>query len=167
MNINIRKAEEKDFEDIWNIFKDVVVKGDTYVFSPNSSEEVAYDYWFGNKVISYVAECDGKILGMYKLIANQPDLGSHVSNASFMVSSESRGKGLGRLMGEHCLKEAKKAGFKAMQFNFVISTNTKAVNLWKGLGFEIVGTLPKAYRHLELGYVDVYVMFRDLDDIEV
>jgi L-amino acid N-acyltransferase YncA len=167
MNINIRKAEEKDFKDIWNIFKEVIVKGDTYVFSPDSSEEIAYDYWFGNKVISYVAEYDGKILGMYKLIANQPDLGSHVANASFMVSSDSRGKGLGRLMGEHCLKEAKKAGFKAMQFNFVISTNTKAVSLWQNLGFEIVGTLPKAFRHLGLGYVDVYVMFRVLDDIEV
>lgn len=167
MIMNIRKAEEKDFKDMWNIFKEVIEKGDTYVWSPNSTEEVAYTYWFGNGIVSYVAECDNEILGMYKLIANQPDLGSHVANASFMVSSVSRGKGVGRLMGEHCLKEAKKAGFKAMQFNFVISTNTKAVNLWKSLGFEIVGTLPKAFRHLELGYVDVYIMFRTLEDIEI
>lgn len=84
-----------------------------------------------------------------------------------MVSPSRQSKGIGRLIGVHCLKEAKKAGLKAMQFNFVISTNTKAVNLWKSLGFEIVGILPKAFRHLELGYVDVYIMFKTLECIRI
>lgn len=101
-------------------------------------------------------------MGTYILKANQPGLGSHVANASFMVSSFARGLGAGRRMGEHCLEEARKAGFLAMQFNIVICTNEVAVRLWKQLGFEIVGTVPGAYRHSSLGFVDAHVMFRRL-----
>jgi GNAT superfamily N-acetyltransferase len=99
---------------------------------------------------------------MYKLVANHPDLGSHVANASFMVDPAWQGKGAGRQLGEHCLAEARRAGFLAMQFNFVVSTNRSAVALWQNLGFAIVGTLPKVYRHRELGLVDAYVMHRFL-----
>jgi ribosomal protein S18 acetylase RimI-like enzyme len=113
-----------------------------------------------------VAEDEGRIVGMYKLITNQRDLGSHVANASFMVDPGYAGKGAGRAMGLHCLREARRAGFLAMQFNFVVSTNTAAVELWKKLGFEIVGTLPRVFRHRELGDVDAFVMHRFLDDIE-
>ena len=109
----------------------------------------------------------GRVVGMYKLIANQRDLGSHVANASFMVSPTYAGRGVGRQLGLHCLREAARAGYRAMQFNFVVSTNTAAVALWQKLGFAIVGTLPKAFRHQSLGYVDAYVMHRFLDDIEV
>lgn len=160
----IRKATEDDFVGIWPIFEAVVSKGDTYVFSPQATRQDAFDYWFGRGVTSYVAELDGRIAGMYKLIPNQRDLGSHVANASFMVSPDGRGKGIGAALGRHCLEEARKAGFKAMQFNFVVSTNTGAVELWKKLGFRIVGTLPGAFRHLALGFVDAYVMYRSLDD---
>ncbi len=107
-------------------------------------------------------EEDGHVIGMYKMIPNRIGLGSHVANASFMVDPSAHGRGAGRAMGEHCLDEARKAGYHAMQFNFVVSTNTAGVALWKKLGFEIVGTLPKAFRHSRLGYVDAYVMHRFL-----
>lgn len=165
--MNIRRAVESDFAAMWPIFQEVVKSGSTYVFAPDTSYEDAFAYWFGPGVTSFVVEEQGKVLGMYKLIANQRDLGSHVANASFMVSSGAAGTGVGKLMGQHCLREAKKAGYQAMQFNFVVSTNTTAVSLWQRLGFNIVGTLPKAYRHQELGLVDAFVMYRYLDDIAV
>ena len=158
----IRKVKEKDYNEMYLIFKEVIEKGDTYVFSPNTTKEEAYSYWFGKGIESYVAEDNGEIVGMYKIIANQIDLGSHVANASFMVSPKEQGKGIGKAMGEHSLKIAKEKGFKAMQFNFVVSTNYGAIKLWEKLGFEIVGTLPKAFNHMELGYVDAYIMYRFL-----
>ena len=103
---------------------------------------------------------------MYKFVANQRDRGSHVANAAFMVDPKHSGKGVGRAMAVHCLHEAKKAGYLAMQFNIVVSTNEAAVSLWKKLGFSIVGTLPKVFRHEKLGFVDAYLMYRFLDDIE-
>jgi ribosomal protein S18 acetylase RimI-like enzyme len=102
------------------------------------------------------------VVGTYILRANQPGSGSHVANAAFMVAPRVRGLGVGRKMGEHCLNEARERGFRAMQFNFVVSTNEAAIRLWKQLGFEIVGTLPGAFRHPQKGYVDVYVMVRSL-----
>ena len=159
----IREATESDFAGIWPIFQAIVAQGDTYVFSPEATRNDAFAYWFGPGVSSYVAEEDGRIIGMYKLIPNQRDRGAHVANASFMVSPERHGQGVGKALGRHCLDEARKAGFKAMQFNFVVSTNTGAVDLWKKLGFRIVGTLPGAFRHASLGYVDAYVMHRFLD----
>ncbi len=163
----IRKAIEADFVAMWDIFHAVVASGDTYVFSPNTSREEAHTYWLGPDIASFVAETDGNILGFYKLIPNQPDLGSHVANASFMVGPKAHGQGVGKAMGRHCLIEAKKAGYHAIQFNFVVSTNDGAVALWKQLGFAIVGTLPKVFKHARLGYVDAYVMHRFLDDINV
>jgi L-amino acid N-acyltransferase YncA len=118
----------------------------------------------GPGVTSFVASEGPRILGMYKFRANARDLGSHVANASFMVGPAAQGKGVGKAMGQHCLAEARKAGYLAMQFNFVVSTNTGAVSLWKKLGFSIVGTLPKAFNHQRLGYVDAYVMHRFLND---
>lgn len=163
----IRPALESDFAAMWPIFQSVVASGTSYVFSPDTPREDAFAYWFGPGVVSFVAEEKGEILGMYKLIPNQRDLGSHVANASFMVSPASAGRGIGRAMGRHCLREARQAGFLAMQFNFVVSTNHAAVSLWQSLGFSIVGTLPKAFRHAHLGEVDAYVMYRFLDDLPV
>jgi L-amino acid N-acyltransferase YncA len=161
----IRKAIASDFESIWQIFKAVIESGDTYVFDSNTQREDAFSYWFGAGITTYVAEeSDDRIAGMYKLTPNQRDLGSHVANAGFMVAPNCHGRGIGRAMGVHCLEEAKKAGYLALQFNFVVSTNQAAVTLWKKLGFSIVGTLPKAFNHKELGYVDAYVMYRFLGD---
>ena len=162
----MRPASEADIAAMWSIFQNVIASGSTYVFSPDTSYQDAHEYWFAPEVTTYIAEVDGLIVGMYKFIPNQRDLGSHVANASFMVDSRYSGKGIGKTLGIHCLREVKKAGYLAMQFNFVVSSNKAAVSLWEKLGFSIVGTLPKAFRHKTLGYVDVYVMYRFLDDIE-
>ena len=112
---------------------------------------------------SWVADLDGRVAGVYKLVPNHEGRGAHVANASFMVAPPAQGRGVGRAMGEHCLREAARAGFRAMQFNLVVSSNAPAVRLWQKLGFEIVGTLPRAFNHARLGYVDAYVMYRSLD----
>ena len=160
--LNIRPATERDREAIWNIFHEIVVAGDTYAFDPNMSREEALAYWFRDDTHTYVAEKNGGIVGTYILRPNQSGPGSHVANAAFMVASDAQSSGVGRRMAEHCLSEARRMGFRAMQFNFVVSTNTAAIHLWKQLGFKIVGALPGAFRHPEKGYVDVYVMFRSL-----
>jgi L-amino acid N-acyltransferase YncA len=162
--INIHLATDSDRDAIWDIFHEVVATGDTYVFDPNTSREEALAYWFRDDTHTYVAEQNGKVVGSYVLRPNRPGLGAHVSNASFIVAKSARGLGVGRGMGEHCLSEARRLGFRAMQFNFVVSTNESAVHLWQELGFKIVGTLPGAFRHSQKGYVDVYVMFRSLVD---
>ena len=161
---NIRAAADSDRESIWRIFHAVVARGDTYVFDPGISRDDALLYWFNPSHHCFVAERNGSVAGTYIVKANQPGLGSHVANAAFMVAPRSQGSGVGRAMAEHCLAEARRLGFRAMQFNFVVSTNAPAVRLWQKLGFEIVGTLPKAFRHANKGFVDAYVMFRSLDD---
>lgn len=160
--ITIRRAAASDAAAIWKIFKAVVEPGDTYSFDADTTEREAVAYFIGPGITSFVAEEDGRVVGMYKLIPNRIGRGSHVSNASFMVDPAAHGKGIGRLLGEHCLAEAKRQGYEAMQFNFVVSTNAAGVALWKKLGFEIVGTLPKAFEHATLGRVDAYVMHRFL-----
>jgi len=160
--MTIRAAIEADRGAIWKIFHEIIATGDTYAFDPRMSREQALNYWFQADTQTYVAEKDGGIVGTYILRPNQSGPGSHVANAAFMVASSAQGSGVGRVMAEHCLSEARRVGFRAMQFNFVVSTNTRAIHLWNQLGFEIVGTLPGAFRHPEKGYVDVYVMFRSL-----
>jgi len=160
--LNIRAAIEPDRDAIWEIFHAVVASGDTYAFDPRISREDALAYWFREDTHTYVAAQDRHVVGTYILRPNQPGAGSHVANAAFMVAPTARGQGIGRAMSEHCLSEARRLGFRAMQFNFVVSTNESAIRLWQQLGFKIVGTLPGAFRHPEKGYVDVYVMFRSL-----
>jgi L-amino acid N-acyltransferase YncA len=162
--LNIRLATEADRDAIWNILHAVIAPGDTYTFDPKISRDEALAYWFRADTHTYVAEQDRQIVGTYILKANQPALGSHVANAAFMIALEARGLGVGRKMGDHCLSEARRLGFRAMQFNFVVSTNEAAIRLWKQLGFETVGNLPGAFRHPERGYVDVYIMFRLLEE---
>lgn len=158
----IREATDADADAIWRIFHEVIQPGDTYVFDPQMPREQALAYWFNPAGRAYVLERDGNVVGTYVVKPNQPGLGSHVANAAFMVSAAARGMGAGRRLGEHCLAEATRLGYRAMQFNFVVSTNEHAVNLWKSLGFEVVGTLPGAFRHAKLGYVDAYVMYKEL-----
>src|SRR5262245_2122581 len=159
----IRPANKTDSDAIWSIFHAVVAAGDTYVFDPQMSREDALAHWFRFDTHTYVAEADdGQVLGTYILRPNQPGLGSHVANAAYMVSPSARGAGVGRRMGEHSIAEARRLGFRAMQFNFVVATNQAAVQLWQRLGFQIVGTLPGVFRHAAHGFVDAYVMFRSL-----
>jgi L-amino acid N-acyltransferase YncA len=159
----IRAATQADEDAVWSIFHAVVTPGDTYVFDPQVPREEALAYWFRPGTHTYVAESGGQVVGTYILKPNQPGLGSHVANAAFMVSPGARGSGVGRRMGEHCLAEARRLGFRAMQFNFVVSTNEAAVRLWQQLGFQIIGTLPGAFQHSQRGLVDAYVMFRTLE----
>jgi L-amino acid N-acyltransferase YncA len=147
--INIRPAIESDRDAIWTIFHDVIASADTYAFDPQMPRQDALAYWFRSNTHTYVAESDGHVVGSYILRPNQLGPGSHVANAAFMVPPDAQGHAIGRAMGEHCLKEARRLGFRAMQFNFVVSTNESAIRLWQRLGFKIVGTLPEAFRHPE------------------
>lgn len=167
--MKIRRATTEDFEQMLPIFREVIEGGDAYDFEETASDQDAFDYWFGKGVTSFVAVDDdpvsanqGKVLGFYKIIQNHRGRGSHVANASFMVSRETRGQGIGRKLGEDCLCQAKEMGFKAMQFNFVISTNERAMRLWKSLGFKELCRLPGAFNHKTLGYVDAVIFFQEL-----
>ena len=164
-DIQIRPATDADFDAMWSIFSAHVAAGETYTFTPELGREAAYAYWLGPNVSSFVAVLGNeRVLGMYRITPNQAGRGAHVANGSYMVSPTAQGAGVGRLLGEHSLDEARRQGYLAMQFNFVVSTNAAAVQLWKNLGFSIVGTLPKAFRHSRLGYVDAYVMYQLLGD---
>jgi ribosomal protein S18 acetylase RimI-like enzyme len=162
--IIIRPAERRDEDAIWRIFHAVVEPGDTYAFPPETTRQEALAIWMSPSVHAYVALDGDEVVGTYFLKANQPGRGSHVSNAGFMVAPSGQGRGVGRAMGEHCLAEARRLGFRAMQFNFVVSTNEPAVALWQKLGFEIIGTVPEAFEHPTLGFVNTYVMYRSLDE---
>ena len=162
MNVTIRSAETTDEDGIWKIFHEVVQGGDTYTYDPNISREEAMNLWFAPLNNTFVACLEDEIVGTYIIRPNQPGQGSHVANAGYMVRSDMHGKGIGRAMCEHSLESARKAGFQAMQFNIVVSTNTGAIKLWQSMGFMIVGTLPKVFRHKERGLVDAYVMHRFL-----
>lgn len=160
----VRPATLEDFPAILRIFRKVIASGDTYVHTSDTSAAEADAYWFREALATFVAEKAGRIVGMYRIIENQRGRGSHVANASVMVDPEAQGLGLGRALGEHCLAQAKKEGFLAMQANMVVSTNMRAVALWKKLGFAVVGTLPHAFRHARLGLVDAYVMYCPLEE---
>ena len=163
--IAIRPATEADFGAMWDIFQELIAGGDTYYFAAGTPREEIHAYWFGPGIQSFVAVLNGeRLVGMYRLIPNQRDRGAHVASGSFMVSPAAQGVGVGKLLGTDCLNRARAQGYLAMQFNYVVSSNMPAVLLWKKLGFSIVGTLPRAYRHQYLGYVDVYVMYQLLED---
>jgi L-amino acid N-acyltransferase YncA len=160
--MDIRPADGADWPGIWEIFRVVVAAGDTYSYDPDTPEEKARTMWTAAPARAYVAvdPASGAVAGTYTLRPNQPGLGSHVANAGFMVAPGLSGRGTGRALGEHALAEARRLGFLAMQFNFVVSTNERAVRLWQSLGFAIAGTVPGAFRHRERGLVDVHVMHR-------
>ena len=158
--VKIRRAKDTDFEAIWDIFYQVVKKGDTFAFDPESNKADFKNLWMSSHVRTFVAELNGKVRGTYILRQNQPGLGGHVANAAYMVHPEACGQGIGSAMGSHSIKQAKKLGFSAIQFNFVVSTNLVAIQLWLKLGFKIVGAVPKAFNHQKLGLVDIYIMHR-------
>jgi len=160
--IAIRAAIESDKTAIWNIINAVISTGETYVFDPETPRDEMLDYWFAPDKHVYVAEQDGEIVGTFWLKPNYPGLGSHVCNAAYMVSPEASGKGIGRQLAEFSLDEARRLGFKAMQFNFVVKSNTAAVRLWQSIGMEIIGEIPDAFDHRELGLTNAYVMYRKL-----
>ena len=160
----VREATEQDWPGIWRIFHAVVAQGDTYAYAPDTSEDEAKRLWMELPRATYVA-VDGSgdgddVVATYYLKTNQPGLGAHVCNAGFMVRGDQRGRGLGRKLGEHAIELARELGYHAMQFNFVIATNTAAIKLWESLGFEVLGRLPEACRLRDAGLVDALVMYR-------
>lgn len=160
--MTIRLATSTDHEAVWHIISNVISTGDTYVFASDSTKEKMLTYWFSADKKTYVAEENDEILGTFYLKENQIDLGSHIVNAGYMVSENARGKGLGKTMAEFSLIEAKRLGFRGMQFNLVVKTNEKAVKLWLKMGFSIIGEIPEAYKHSEFGYVNAYIMYQKL-----
>ena len=158
----IRKATNDDYDAVWEIFHLVIKTGDTYVFWPDTPKNELSSLWFGDSMHTYVWEEEKEILGTYFMKANQPGLGNHIVNAGYMVHPKAQGKGIGQKLCEHSLNEAKQFGFTGMQFNVVVSTNTNAIKLWKKLGFRMVGTIPKGFRHQQLGKVDIHIMHREI-----
>ncbi|MBN9523808.1 GNAT family N-acetyltransferase [bacterium] len=158
----IRPATPTDYDAIWGLAREAIAAGDVFAWDDTATRDEVLRWWGGPGATAFVAETDGRVVGSSYLKPNQAGRGSHVANAGFVVGAAGRGRGVGRAMGEHVLTAAAAAGYRAMQFNYVVSTNAPAVALWTSLGFRVVGTLPAAFRHPALGFVDVFVMFREL-----
>jgi len=158
--MNIRRAIETDFDAIWPIFHEITAAGETYAYPPETTKEEAFRIWMSAPRETYVVEENGEILATYYIKTNQNGPGNHVCNCGYMVSSGARGRGLATAMCEHSQEIAMSLGYKAMQFNFVASSNEGAVRLWNKLGFETVGRLPGAFNHPVKGYVDALVMYK-------
>ena len=158
----IREIDASEFELVWPIYRAVIAGGDVFAPSPDTTLEVARRMWAEPPARTFVATLDGTVAGSYMLRPNQPGLGDHVANAGYIVAPEARGRGLARAMCEHSLTTAREAGFNAMQFNYVVATNTGAIKVWERCGFAVVGRVPKAFRHAALGPVDILIMHRFL-----
>lgn len=161
--MRIREATAADWAQIWPFLRDIVAAGDTYTWDPDVAEERAREMWMetppGRTV---VAVDEDTVLGTAKMGPNHMGPASHISSASFMVHPAHSGRGVGRALGNHVLDRAREDGYRAMQFNAVVSTNTRAVGLWRSLGFEILGTLPEGFRHPTKGFVGLHIMYRKL-----
>jgi GNAT superfamily N-acetyltransferase len=159
----IRSASPDDLDAMWEIFQPLLAGGDAFPFGEGFEKSTFQLHWFSSHP-AYVAEAGGQLVGLYKMGANYPDHGSHVASATYAVAAQAQGKGIGRALVEHSLSEARREGFLAMQFNYVVSTNAPAMALYHKLGFKIAGTLPQAFRHRERGLVDAYVLHRFLEN---
>ncbi len=161
--MNIRKYQDSDWKQLWPIIENVFRSGETYPFPPDTTEQEARVIWIKSPQETYISIGENnEILGTYYIKPNQAELGAHVCNCGYIVAEVARGKGVASSMCEHSQQCAEDLGFKAMQYNLVVSTNVGAIHLWKKQGFHIVGTLPKAFKSLRFGYVDALVMFKEL-----
>ncbi|MFT5708096.1 MAG: ribosomal protein S18 acetylase RimI-like enzyme [Oceanospirillaceae bacterium] len=160
--VQICEITKCDFKLFWPVFKKVVLAQETYAFDPEIDFETAYDLWCLSPQKAYALKENGIILGSYYIKPNASGPSSHISNCGYMVSPESRGKGIARKLCLHSQEVAIELGFTAMQFNSVVCTNEIAINLWKKLGYEIIGTIPNAYMHKNFGLVDSFIMHKQL-----
>jgi L-amino acid N-acyltransferase YncA len=160
----IREATTNDWPQIWPFFQQIVRAGETYAYDTGMDEPTALRLWFPGEPARTVVAVDehGTVVGTANMYPNRPGPGSHVASASFMVDPRSSGQGIGRALGKYALWWARDSGFRAMQFNAVVETNTPAVALWRSLGFELIGTVPEAFRHPTDGYVGLHIMYRRL-----
>jgi ribosomal protein S18 acetylase RimI-like enzyme len=159
----IHPATETDRNAIWAILEPMIRAGETYTLSRDMSKHQALEYWFAVDKETFVWKENGAVLGTYFLKANQQGGGAHVANCGYVTAPAAQGRGIARQMCRHSLERAKERGFRAMQFNFVVSTNERAIKLWASLGFQTVGRLPLAFEHPALGFVDALVMYRSLE----
>ena len=160
-----RIATGDDWAEIWPIVSEVVGRGDTYMYAPDIDEGAARRVWMldgSSRTATYVATLDGAVVATACLKPNQPGLGDHVANAAWMVAPAATGKGVGRAFAEFVIDEARRLSYLGMQFNAVVATNGRAIALWESLGFDIVGTVPRAFRHSVEGSTAVHIMYRDL-----
>ena len=161
--MKIKKYHDAEWSQVWSIISTVFREGETYAFSPDITEVEAHNVWIESPAETYVAvDDDNQIIGTYIIKPNQPTLGSHVCNCGYIVADYARGWGVATKMCEHSQREAIKFGFRAMQYNLVVATNIGAIQLWKKLGFQVIGTLPEAFNSKSLGYVDALVMYKKL-----
>lgn len=160
----IRSFQDEDWPALWPILAVEFRSGESHPHPPDIAEQAAYDAWISAPQATYVAEEAGRLLGTYLIKPNQPGLGAHVCNCGYIVAAEARGKGVGTVMCRHSLAEARRLGYRAMQYNLVVATNTRAKALWDRMGFATVGRLPGAFRHPRHGEVDAFVMYRRLTD---
>jgi ribosomal protein S18 acetylase RimI-like enzyme len=158
----IRPAAPGDFDAIWGILEPVIRAGETYALPQEMSKAEALAYWMAPDRQSFVTELGGEILGTYYLRPNQAGGGAHVANCGYVTHPAANGRGIARKMCEHSLQYARALGYRAMQFNFVLESNARAVGLWRSLGFETIGRIPEGFLHPQAGYVDALVMFRVL-----
>jgi ribosomal protein S18 acetylase RimI-like enzyme len=160
--LGIRAATHRDQDAIWAVLEPMIRRGETYTLPRDMSRQQALDYWFSAEKETFMYEENGAVIGTYFLKANQQGGGAHVANCGYVTSEAAQGRGIARAMCLHSLERAKQRGFRAMQFNFVVSTNERAIKLWFSLGFEIVGRLPLAFDHPQQGLVDALVMYRQI-----
>jgi GNAT superfamily N-acetyltransferase len=161
--VDIRGATDDDWPRIWPFFAAIVEAGETYAFPAGLTLETARPWWMEEPPGRTVVAVDGdQVLGSAKMGPNRPGRGAHVATASFMVAPDCQGRGVGRALGEHVVEWARAAGYRSMQFNAVVETNTSAVRLWQSLGFEILTTVPEAFDHPEHGLVGLHIMFQRL-----
>jgi len=160
--MTIRPAGPADANAIWAVLEPTIRSGETYTLPRNMEREQALAYWFSPEHTVFVAEQDGEVVGSYYLRGNQQGGGAHVCNCGYMTAAWASGRGVATAMCEHSLEYARTQGFRAMQFNFVVSSNQAAIHLWQKFGFAIAGRLPKAFLHPGLGFVDALVMYRTL-----
>ena len=160
--MHIRPASASDADSIWEILEPTIRAGETYTLPSDMPREEVLAYWFRAGHELFIAEENGFAVGTYFLRANQEGGGAHVANCGYVTAQWAAGRGVARAMCAHSLERARLRGFKAMQFNFVVSTNERAIRLWQSFGFEIVGRLPGAFQHPSRGFVDAFVMYRSL-----
>ena len=159
----IRQADANDWQGIWRTIKPVFRAGESYPFARDITESDARHAWMDLPTATYVAiDEHGRVAGTYYIKPNQPGLGAHVANCGYIVSEAARGQGLAATLCQHSQDEARRLSFRAMQFNLVVATNEAAVKVWQRCGFAIVATLPGAFHHPVNGFVDAYVMYKDL-----
>jgi ribosomal protein S18 acetylase RimI-like enzyme len=158
----IRAANDADFTGIWAIFQQVIAAGDTYAYAADTTRREARRIWTEAPAEAFVAEEAGGIVGTYTLRPAQPGLGNHIANCGYMTHPAARGRGIGDALCAHSLITARARGYRAMQFNFVVASNEGAIRLWQKHGFRVLGRIPEAFRHRQLGLTDALVMHRPL-----